>query len=828
MADAIDIIISAVDSASEVFQSIISSAQSMADGIGGAVESTSAEFDNIASNVENFQDAVSNVDDTELMALADTLGMDTEEVERLLATGADIGGLSAGFNEAAIAADDLETEIREDTEAMDELGSAGDVMAAQTFMDMANGMKDSMLGMADTAGTFNDSLMRAGLEAEGAGHSVEDMTNVVNTLSETTGRAGGQIRESFITATARGVTDLDSFQKMMEGAGAQATLFGTDIQSMANSFSGLAAKATISEKFLANMGITMDELGEAMGMTGATSDEVKSKWKELDTNQRAAALGMAASLNEGKNANEEYKTSWAGLGEQLNIAKSRLERIVGSVLLPVLIPAMQLAGTILNGVGDVIQGIMNGPLGGLVSVLGSLAGVFIIGVTGAAALRNMLAFLKIETILDSAASWLNTAAKVANGEASVADALANEGLAASFMTSAAAAFEAAIAFMAATWPLWVIVGAVVAVIAIIYELGKAWGWWTDASSMLEAVQAGLQRLWDAFINHPDVQAVITALSEAWDIVSSAIGNVMAAISEFFGLNTGGDFDIVRALIDGIGAAWNAIRQPIIMIINTFRLVLTVLTELMNGNISATAAIGMIWNAFVNTVRTILTLLFSVFRSIWNRILAFVVQLVNNLVSRVVNYFRQLNNRIRSVLMNVVSGIRSAIQAWITVAVAKVHEWVNKVTSPFRGVASKISSALSSVKNAIMKPFEDAWNAVSPYLDKIKEGIDTITSLGGAFGGETDGVSLVTGVSKNNTDTTIVSDNKTKLTGTLTIVHELKDLPETVTAAEVAQLIDETTSSDGFVRKIAESKVFQKYDLNVKQSITGKNRRARGV
>jgi nitrate reductase gamma subunit len=55
------------------------------------------------------------------------------------------------------------------------------------------------------------------------------------------------------------------------------------------------------------------------------------------------------------------------------------------------------------------------------------------------------------------------------------------------------------------------IAAAVLVVAAIYEIGKAFGWWTDASSMMDALWAGVQRLWDAFINHPDVQAVLTAL-----------------------------------------------------------------------------------------------------------------------------------------------------------------------------------------------------------------------------------------------------------------------------------------------------------------------------
>ena len=130
-------------------------------------------------------------------------------------------------------------------------------------------------------------------------------------------------------------------------------------------------------KELANTGITVEELGNALGIQGATIDDVNAKWATMDTNQRAAALGMAASMNEGQTANEEYKKSWAGLQAQIDIAKGRLERLAGEVLLPVLVPALEAAGRVLNWLGDTISAVMNGPLGGIISVVGAVVAGYI-------------------------------------------------------------------------------------------------------------------------------------------------------------------------------------------------------------------------------------------------------------------------------------------------------------------------------------------------------------------------------------------------------------------------------------------------------------------
>ncbi|WP_407376634.1 hypothetical protein [Methanobrevibacter sp.] len=872
MADTMEIIISAVDSASEVFQSIISSAQGMADGVSDAIEGAGSDFDTIAENVDSFSDSVANVDSSTLEALADTLGMDTEEVERLIASGADMGTLSAGFNEVASAADELETEIQEDIDAMEQLGSAGDVMAAQTFMDVANGMKDSMLGMADTAGTFNDSLMRAGLEAQGAGHSVEDMKNMVSELSETTGRAGGQIRESFITATARGITDMDSFQKMMEGAGAQATLFGTDIQSMANSFSGLAAKATISEKFIANMGITMDELGQAMGLTGATADEVKAKWKELDTNQRAAALGMAASMNEGKNANEEYKTSWAGLQEQVNIARGRLERLVGSVILPTLIPAMQLAGTILSGVGDVIQGVMGGPLGGLVSLLGSLGGAFLIGVSGAAALRNILGFLKLEAMFASIETTALTVAEVLQGETSIASAAANIIGASGFAGLATAAWGAATAVWAAMVPLLPFIAAAAAVAIAIFEVGKAFGWWTDVSSMIDAISAGLQRLWNAFINHPDVQAVISAISNAWNSLMSAIQGAGQAIMEFFGISTGGDFDIVSALIHAIGDAWNAIREPIMAVIEMYTTFTSSLYALVTGQMDLQTAVMNIWNSLATNMPVILQFIYTYLLSFVAQMAVYAIQaglsFVNGIISYisqipgrvstyltqtltriisigarwvaqarakasqllngVVSFLRQLPGRALSALLGVVSSIVSAGAQWISNARSRATSVVTGVVNILTGLPGKISSALSGVASAITGPFKQAYDSVVDVVDSIKskvqDGINAIGNLNNARGGETFAMGGETSVDFGEFSSVESSNAKTEIDINHNIVLDLINVPAHIETAALIEMLKDPAVLNSFVS----NPDFQSLDAKVKSTIQSRYNRSRGV
>ena len=434
--------------------------------------------------------------------------------------------MGSSMQESAEAGTEGFEEVEESAEgAKDPIEGISDVLNALVGVEVFSQLADALWDVADKAGTFEDSLMRARLEAEGAGIDVNEMTDAVSELSRTTGRAGSEIRESFIKATARGITDMDSFKRMMEGAGAQATLFGTDIQSMADKFSNMAMRSTLMERSLASTGITMEELAEAMGMAGATADEVKSKWQELDTNQRAAILGQAASMNEGKTANEEYKKSWAGLQAQLDIARGRIERLAGEVLLPVLIPALEVAARVLQWLGDVVSALINGPLGGLISVIGAVAAGFALAVPAFIAVQGAMTLLTATAIPAAAALWAMVA------------------------------------------PLLPFIALGAALAYVIYEIGKAFGWWTDVSSMLDAVWAGVQRLWSAFINHPDVQGFIKGVSDAWKAMQPFLNTVIDLVLRFFKVDNKSSFDLVRALINAIGFAWKATTAPIRLVIS---------------------------------------------------------------------------------------------------------------------------------------------------------------------------------------------------------------------------------------------------------------------
>ena len=67
-----------------------------------------------------------------------------------------------------------------------------------------------------------------------------------------------------------------------------------------------------------------------------------------------------------------------------------------------------------------------------------------------------------------------------------------------------------------------------------------------------------------------------------------------------------------------------------------------------------------------------------------------------------------------------------------------------------------------------------------------------------------------------------------LNGEMKIKHEFVNLPENISAEEVARLINEVPDDEGWIKKLVKNVVFQKWDLKEKGRLESKQNRARGV
>lgn len=111
------------------------------------------------------------------------------------------------------------------------------------------------------------------------------------------------------------------------------------------------------------------------------------------------------------------------------------------------------------------------------------------------------------------------------------------------------------AIWSALAPLLPFIAAAVLLGVAIYEVGKYFGWWKDIPSMIDAVKAGVMRLWEAFINNPNVQGFLRDLGNLWEALCDALKPVVdwakQVWSELF--PPGANWDIVQSIIDIFGA-----------------------------------------------------------------------------------------------------------------------------------------------------------------------------------------------------------------------------------------------------------------------------------
>ena len=144
----------------------------------------------------------------------------------------------------------------------------------------------------------------------------------------------------------------------------------------------------------------------------------------------------------------------------------------------------------------------------------------------------------------------------------------------------------------ALWPILLIIGAVVALILVIDQIGKTLGWWDDWKTMLDAIVNGLKRLWSAFINNPNVQGTIKMFQDAFGGLGSIINDVAWAVLEFFGWeDDGSEVDIVRMIIDAFGTLGRVMGD----VVNVAKTVFSALWSII-GPIA-----GFIWGALRSIV-----------------------------------------------------------------------------------------------------------------------------------------------------------------------------------------------------------------------------------
>ena len=352
-------------------------------------------------------------------------------------------------------------------------------------------------------------------------------------------------------------------------------------------------------------------------------------------------------------------------------------------------------------------------------------------------------------------------------------ALAGEGAAAA---GASGGFWAmAAAELAALWPILAIAAAVAGFIVIVEQIGEALGWWTDFGTMLDAIRAGVERLWSAFINSPQVQgaiaAVQNAISQLWNFVKPIFDWIGAAWNNLFhsdGAGSGGP-DVIGQIINFFGQLGSIASQVFGVLQQGFQAVTYVLTPLldmlsgiagifsglMSGSISwqdaIMSAITTIINGFgtfymrigqiaLQIGRAILTNIVNAIRPlpgrIWNwlvqsisrfmqfraRVISIAIQAGSRVLSGIVNRVRQIPGRVGAFMMQVPGRIASAAGSAVGAAASLATQVVDAVKNGIVGIAETVYNEFMNIPGRINEAVSGAVSAAANFGNDIKDAV----------------------------------------------------------------------------------------------------------
>lgn len=490
-------------------------------------------------------------------------------------------------------------------------------------------------------------------------------------------------------------------------------------------------------------------------------------------------------------AADKYADSSAAKFQRLNNVLASMKTDFGAALMDAiqpLIPVVQGFLNAINGLPGPVKsvgfaaialgaglGVIAGPLTSVIGLM-QMMGVSLPAITGLLGVQSAeTAALTAEELALAAAQAGLTAEEIGAAAAHAGNVgiLAAEGAAA---TGASTGFWAmAAAELAALWPILLIAAAVAAVIIALEQIGEALGWWTDFSTMVDAIRAGVERLWNAFINSPQVQGVLAGIQNAFQTLMSVLQPVFdwltSAWNNLFsseGAGSGGP-DVVGQIISLFGQLGNIASQAFMVIQQGFQVVSNIATpfwtnlsqivgifsQLASGSISWQSAfmqaINVIWGAFtgfygrigqlvlqlgqrilsgiVGALRPIPQRIWQIFLQVALRILLFgAIAAVRaraaglRILNGIVNYIRQLPGRVGAYMMQVPGRIAAAAGAAVSAAISLATQVVQAVVSGVTGVADAVYNEFIQIGSKINSAVSSAVSAATSFGSQIKDAV----------------------------------------------------------------------------------------------------------
>lgn len=643
------------------------------------VETDTSELELLDSQIADIENSLSSlqasveVDSSEIESLESELAdLESREIELTVNvndTGLD--ELNNKLDELNKKLDKTESKSQSAASSVDGVGSALTAVAGAVGLDQ----------MVTTADNINNSWNRLSLTFAGTGVSIDQLKTKQSELTASTGQTGGAIRDYFNTMGIAGVTNTDLLSQSFEALSGRAYQTNTDIGTMENALKRMVMTGTAGNRQLQSLGITFEDLGRAMGVSG---EEAKKAFQSLSQEERLRVLTQA--MGDGKQANEMYKNSFQGLKTQAEAAFAGLVGAIGQTILPVIIPALKLATQAINALSSGFKQ-LPGPVQAIIGGLGgaAMAAVTLISVLG---------------VVGKIVSTVSGGIKALTGIMNIW----------STVTKAVEVAQAALNLVMSMNPIFLVIMAIVALIAILWYL------YNTNESVRAAIDGFIQALMGVGqAIYGSLMGAFAWLQGAWQNTVDFFTNGGTALSDAITGTFTWIYESIVAIFTGIFEWLTGTWQGIVdfftgggqTLWDTLTGVFTGVYDIIVGTLGgAFQWLTNTWNSVVNTFMTYAPLIAQVLFIMATGGIGAIVLLIANM--------NGMPNQIGAILQSIISRVVSWVGNLISQFTSGAQRAVSGFLSPITGLVDSVSAELSAVYSAVMsfiQPLIDAFNAL---------------------------------------------------------------------------------------------------------------------
>lgn len=337
------------------------------DDINKSTEEAIANFENITEAAASSGYAIENIDPTSLTEIAEASTTASTDLDNITGSADNVSVSLQAIDEAASSVSSgfgmINAEVNETTTAASNasggiqgLASSFALVEVAAAALVSVGIVAWLDKIVEAAGTYQDRFLRLGVVTTGTVGNIQktqaEWSSSIAQMKEDTGRGLGPIIDAITNLSIRGIESKDVMVKTFDAIAGAAFVTNTPVESLTSSFSRVISTGMLSSRSLVQLGLTTKDVMDA---TGKSVEQLRDEFKGMTPEQRALFMDMIFNAKYGTAANEAYKLSWEHVKDALRRAFDAIGRIIGQMVLPIVVPAIEFLTNILEGVADVLK-----------------------------------------------------------------------------------------------------------------------------------------------------------------------------------------------------------------------------------------------------------------------------------------------------------------------------------------------------------------------------------------------------------------------------------------------------------------------------------------